>query len=66
MPKPIEITTDCEFYLGGIRFGAGTYEITLVKDAHPWRCDYCDQMLPTRDAPCPIHGAPTAAGWCPF
>jgi hypothetical protein len=37
-----------------------------VRDPFPWQCDYCDEKLPTKDAPCPVHGAPGPAGWCPF
>ena len=66
MAEPIEITTGSEFYVGGLRFGAGTYSITLVKDAFPWMCDDCHTPLPTRDSPCPVHGAPPPCGWIPF
>ena len=66
MPEARTITSSHDFYIGGIRFDAGTYSIKLIADARPWQCDYCDEKLPTKDAPCPVHGAPGPAGWCPF
>lgn len=32
----------------------------------PWMCDQCHHPVPTQDSPCPVHGAPGPAGWCPF